>query len=222
MRAFRAVLFDLDGTLLDTLEDLADSLNCVLSTLGLPQHPVAAYKTFVGDGVENLVIRAAPQTERDQELRQRLVSGMRSEYGKRWACKTRPYPGIVELLDNLASRQLKMAVLSNKPQEFTELCVNQFLSGWRFSEVRGLDTHTPRKPDPTAALAIAQRLGVEPTNFVYLGDTDTDMRTATAALMYPVGVLWGFREADELLANGAQTLLNHPLDLLRCLDPGSQ
>jgi phosphoglycolate phosphatase len=139
---------------------------------------------------------------------------MRSEYSKRWASKTRPYPGIGELLDALIAQQVKIAVFSNKPHEFTELCVTNLLGKWRFDAVRGLSSITPRKPDPSAALAIAQELGVDPSAFVYLGDTNTDMLTATRAGMFAVGVLWGFRGANELLSSGARALLHYPLELL--------
>jgi len=218
LHSFQAVLYDLDGTLLDTLEDLADSMNHALGALGLEPHPVEAYKIFVGDGVENLVTRAAPQAAHDQGLLRQLLSEMRSEYGKRWAHKSRPYPGIAELLDGLTARGVEKAVFSNKPHDFTVLCVSTLLKPWRFAAVRGLDAHTPRKPDPTAALAIAAQLRIPPSSFIYLGDTNTDMWTATRAGMYAVGVLWGFRQADELLASGAQTLINHPSELLPLLN----
>jgi phosphoglycolate phosphatase len=216
-RAFQAVVFDLDGTLLDTLEDLADSMNHTLSALGLPAHPVDAYRRFVGDGVRDLVRRSAPSAADDRDLATKILLGLRDEYRKRWADKSRPYPGIPGLLDELVARGLPMAVLSNKPHEFTELCVTRLLSRWRFDAVIGLDDGTPRKPDPAGALRIARRLGLEPAAFLYLGDTDTDMKTAAAAGMYAVGVSWGFRDADELRDNGARTIIDHPAELLPLL-----
>ncbi len=215
---FKAVLFDLDGTLLDTLEDLADSGNWALRQMGFAEQPAEAYKYFIGDGMENLVRRAAPQTCADPAALARCAELVREEYGRRWAHKTRPYPGIPELLDALAARAVPMAVLSNKPDEFTRLCVVQLLPRWAFAKVLGAGGPLPRKPDPAGARAIAAHLHLAPAEIVYLGDTSTDMQTAVAAGMFPVGALWGFRTADELLANGARVLLERPLDLLEVLD----
>jgi phosphoglycolate phosphatase len=216
--AFEAVLFDLDGTLLNTLEDLADSMNETLAALGLPQHPVEAYRRFVGDGVETLVQRAAPAARRDTGLRAELLAGLREQYAHRWSDKSRPYPGIPELLGALDARGVVKAVFSNKPHEFTLLCVSELLREWRFDAVYGLLNGIPSKPDPTGALRIADELTVPPSGFLYLGDTDTDMKTAIAAGMYPAGALWGFRSADELLAAGARSLVAHPLEVLALLD----
>ena len=210
----QAVLFDLDGTLLDTLEDLADATNAALAVMGLPPHPLQAYKHFVGDGMENLVRRAMRQERPDAASLARGIELTRREYAGRWAEKTRPYPGIPELLDGLSRRGIPMAVLSNKPDEFTRLCVTRFLAGWHFQAVQGAVPDLPRKPDPGGARAIAAEIGVAPGNVLYLGDTNTDMQTAVAAGMFPVGALWGFRTADELLAAGAAVLANSPTDVL--------
>ena len=216
MSTHKAVLFDLDGTLLDTLADLADSTNRALRRFGFAVHPVEAYKTLVGDGAEMLVRRAAGAGISD-ELAGRILAGMREEYAKRWAEKTRPYEGVGEMLDALAQRHVPMAVLSNKPYEFTRLCVAELLPHWRFAAVRGADANTPLKPDPTAALEIAGQFGVDPGEFLYVGDTDTDMKTACAAGMFPVGVTWGFRSAEELKATGAASLIDRPVQLLDLL-----
>lgn len=215
---FHAVLFDLDGTLLNTLDDLADSMNAVLARHGLPQHGLAAYKYHVGDGVVNLVRRALPEERRaEEDLIARCVGEMRAEYAQRWRIKTHPYDGIAELLDALGARRVKTAVLSNKPDEMTRLTVRELLPRWRFDEVRGERPGTPRKPDPAAALDIAVQFGLPPAAFVYLGDTNTDMQTANAAGMYPLGALWGFRPAEELTESGARALIARPVDLLNYL-----
>lgn len=211
---FKAVLFDLDGTLLDSLEDLADSMNAVLHRQRYPEHPVEAYKYFVGDGIEALARRALPEAHRDEEAIAACVREMRQEYGNRWDKKTRPYPGIPELLDELSRRGVKMTVFSNKPDETTRVMVARLLPRWRFERVRGERPGTPRKPDPAGALEIARELGLSPEEFLYVGDTDTDMKTALAAGMFPVGVLWGFRDAGELEAHGARAIIKRPLDLL--------
>jgi phosphoglycolate phosphatase len=210
----KAVLFDLDGTLLDTLEDLADATNAALAELGLPGHPLEAYKQFVGDGLENLVRRAMQQERIDEERLARGIELTRREYAGRWAEKTRPYAGIPELLDELRRRGIPMAVFSNKPDEFTRLCVTRLLSNWRFAAVQGATPELPRKPDPRGALAIAAQMGVTSANVLYLGDTNTDMQTAVAAGMFPVGALWGFRTAEELLATGATALVKTPTEVL--------
>jgi len=210
----KAVLFDLDGTLLDTLEDLADATNAALAKLGLPAHPPEAYKYFVGDGLENLVRRAMRQEPLDKALLARGIELARHEYAGRWALKTRPYPGIPDLLTGLSQRGIPMAVFSNKPDEFTQLCVTRLLPGWRFQAVQGATPEAPRKPDPRGALAIAARMDIAPGEVLYLGDTNTDMQTAVAAGMFPVGALWGFRTAEELLASGAATLAKTPAEVL--------
>ncbi len=214
---FDAVLFDLDGTLLDTLEDIADSTNAALRAQGFPEHPLAAYRYFIGDGVENLVRRALPPERLEAATLARSAELMRREYSARWADKTRPFPGVPELLDALTARGLPMAVLSNKPDDFTRLCVQRLLPRWRFEVVLGADAGMPKKPDPAAALQIAAQWNLSPSRIVYLGDTNTDMQTAVAAGMYAVGALWGFRTAAELTASGAQVLLEKPMELLRVL-----
>ena len=214
---YEAVLFDLDGTLLDTIDDLADATNTVLSRRGLPVHDVEAYKYFVGDGAVSLMRRALPEANRDKHTVEQTVAGMRAEYATCWADKTRPYDGVGPMLDALAERGIRMAVLSNKPEDFTKLCVTQLLPGRAFDLVVGARVSVPLKPDPTAALAIAEQLDGRPAGFIYLGDTGTDMKTACAAGMYAVGALWGFRTAEELAANGAKLLIENPTDLLPLL-----
>jgi phosphoglycolate phosphatase len=217
---FRAVLFDLDGTLLNTLDDLADAANFALRRLGFPEHPAESYKYFIGDGIENLVRRAVPEGQCDAATLDCCLSLIRDQYAGHWADKTRPYEGIAVLLDALTARATPMAVLSNKPEEFTRLCVERLLPRWRFEAVVGACASLPRKPDPAGALQIAQRLQLWPGEIVYLGDTATDMQTAVSAGMFPVGALWGFRTADELLAHGAQMLIREPRELLPLLDIG--
>ncbi|MGE5599497.1 MAG: HAD family hydrolase [Bacteroidota bacterium] len=215
---FSAVLFDLDGTLLDTLDDLAASMNAVLAGRGLPGHPVEAYRHFVGDGMETLVRRALPAGSDEAAIAASLAA-MRAEYGRRWADQTRPYPGVPDMLDALAARGLPMAILSNKPDDFSRLTVERLLPRWRFRAVVGMRPGVPRKPDPAAALQIASELKIPPNQFIYLGDTGTDMCTARGAGMYAVGALWGFRTAEELRENGAARLIAAPGELLALLTP---
>jgi phosphoglycolate phosphatase len=212
-----AVIFDLDGTLLDTLEDLADSTNAALAELGLPGHPLSSYKQFVGDGIENLVRRAIGQERLNQALLVRGIELARRYYSACWAQKSGPYSGIPELLDDLTVRKIPMAVLSNKPDEFVRLCVSRLLPKWHFQAVQGATPELARKPDPKGALMIASQMGISPNEVLYLGDTNTDMQTAIAAGMFPVGALWGFRTAEELLSTGAAALVKTPVEVLAWL-----
>lgn len=213
-----AVIFDLDGTLLDTLDDLADSMNVVLAEHGFPTHPTASYRYFVGDGMANLVRRAFPETvSRSEEAVAQGLAAMRAEYDRRWNSKTRPYPGVSDMLDALVERHVKIAVLSNKPHEFTLKTVEALLSNWTFDVVLGERPPIPRKPDPQGAVEVSRLLGIPPQRILYLGDTGTDMLTATRAGMTAVGALWGFREAEELRSTGASTLIERPMDLLDLL-----
>ncbi|MFZ2959896.1 MAG: HAD family hydrolase [Candidatus Ozemobacteraceae bacterium] len=218
--AVRAVLFDLDGTLLDSLRDLACSMNTVLSRVGFPEHPVESYKLMVGDGMEMLVMRAMPpEAQKDQAQISTLKQAMEEEYGHRWSETTLPYPGIPELLDELVRRDILLTVLSNKPEPFTRACVSKLLAPWAFAEVIGARHDAPRKPDPKQAIAIARRLGIPPGEFLYLGDTGVDMKTAGGAGMTAIGVLWGFRSADELSRDGATALIEKPAQLLSWISP---
>ena len=214
---FEAVLFDLDGTLLDSIEDLTDSMNIALNGFGFPGHDTKACKQFVGDGVEMFALRALPENHRDEATVDQCVAKMRAEYRKRWSLKTRPYDGIPELLDDLTLRNLKLAVLSNKPEESTKEMVAALLSKWQFHPVSGARPSVPKKPDPTLAIEISQQLRVPAEKFLYLGDTGTDMKTARGAGMLPVGALWGFRTAEELKDNGAEVLVAHPSEVLQLL-----
>lgn len=220
MTAFpRALIFDLDGTLLDTLEDLADSGNAALAELGLPEHPVNAYRLFVGLGVAELVQRMLPEKSRDEATLGRARELLMAVYKERWKLKTRPYPGIPELLEALRQASLPICVLSNKPQDYTELTVREFFPGFPFAQVRGARVDVPNKPHPAGALALAGELGMTPGRIAFVGDSATDMKTARGAGMLPVGVLWGFRDEAELTANGARHLLKAPADLLPLLGP---
>lgn len=216
-RRFEAVLFDLDGTLLDTLEDLGDSMNAVLEARGFPGHGLEAYRYFVGDGIEKLVWRTLPEESRDAETVAAAVEEMRAAYGQRWNVKSRPYDGVDVLLLELRAAGLRLVVYSNKPDAFTQLCVEELLDPQDFEIVRGALEGWPCKPDPAAAIAIAGEMGLPPGRFLYLGDTNTDMKTALGAGMYPVGAAWGFRSAEELVESGAEVVIEHPEALLELL-----
>jgi len=211
---YKTVIFDLDGTLLNSLEDIADSANSVLSNHDLPTHKPDDYKIFVGSGISELMSRALPEKEKDLDTIDDYVKEFREEYARNWNVKTKPYAGIAAMLDELVSRKIKIAVLSNKLHAFTKQCVDELLPRWKFNIVMGLQNDIPPKPDPTSALQIAKQLNIDPLHILYVGDSDIDMKTALAACMHPVGVLWGFRTKKELQKNGAKTLIEKPQELL--------
>jgi len=214
----KAVLFDLDGTLLDTLDDLADSVNEVLASHGWTVHPVDSYRHFVGDGFENLARRSLPVELRSDEMTvQGCVADAKAEYARRWASKTQLYLGVPELLGHLEDKGICLAILSNKPHTFVEKIVRHYLGKWRFAAIQGARPEVPQKPDPTMAFEISRTLAIPTDSFLYLGDTDTDMRTATSAGMFPVGALWGFRTEKELRNSGAKAVVRRPLDVLKLL-----
>jgi phosphoglycolate phosphatase len=217
MEECRAAIFDLDGTLLDTLDDIADSMNAALKRLGLATHEPRAFRYLTGDGIRSMAERSLPVLERDETTIEACIQGFRSEYEKRWAAKTRPYPGIPGLLDELSRRGMTLSILSNKLDIFTNILARHFLARWHFSFIIGSRPDLPQKPDPSGALVIARKLGISPTQFIYLGDTGVDMRTAVLAGMFPVGALWGFRDEKELLENGARAVIRHPFELLQLL-----
>jgi phosphoglycolate phosphatase len=211
---FKAVIFDLDGTLLNSLEGIADAMNVLLERLGYSTHSLETYKYFVGDGIAEMVRRALPEMSREKSDINKLVTDYRDIYHTTWPKKSPPYEGIPELLDALSLKNIKLAVLSNKSDDFTNRMVSELLPDWKFEVVMGAQPGIPEKPDPYAALKIAEIIGIAPTNIIFMGDSGVDMKTAARANMYPVGVLWGFREAEELLANGAKKLIKHPMELL--------
>jgi len=215
--AFKAVIFDLDGTLLDTLEDIGHAVNRVLSAKGFPTHDMSAFRYFVGEGVVVLIHRALPQDARDEATIGSCVEAFREDYAENWRVKTRPYPGIGELLEGLGVQGIKMAVLSNKPDQITRTSVAHFFPKIPFEAVVGHSRDLPLKPDPSGALKLAARLGMAPARILYVGDSGVDMRTAVAAHMCPVGALWGFRTAEELKANGAWKLVGAPAELRHIL-----
>jgi phosphoglycolate phosphatase len=214
---YKAILFDLDGTLLNTLEDLGNAVNRVLSKKGFPTHKLDAYRYFIGEGTTMLITRALPKEKLNDSTIRACQEAFLKDYGHNWNVKTRPYDGVTEMLDALTARRLKMAVLSNKPHVFTKRCVTDLLSTWAFAAVVGESDTVPQKPDPAGALKVAECLNIPPADFLYLGDSAIDMKTAIAAGMFPVGVLWGFRPMEELKENGAQALIERPLEILNLL-----
>lgn len=216
--AYKAVVFDMDGTLLDTLEDLADAMNRTLEDRGFPIHSVKAFRYFVGNGVAKLVSRTLPPEKRNSELTAECLEAFLTEYDRNWNRKTRLYDGVPELLDALTAKEIPMAVFTNKPQHFAELCMREFLPKWEFGVVLGQREGYPMKPDPAVPREIAEHLDIAPEAFLYLGDSDADMKTAVNTKMFPVGALWGFRSEKELRESGAVEVIRQPMELLKFLN----
>jgi len=221
-QAFRAVLFDLDGTLLDTLADIAAAMNTALAARDLPTHPVDAYRRMVGSGLEMLVRRAVPaDLTGDEERIRELTVHLREEYARHPADRTVPYDGVRELIAELRRRYgLPLAVLSNKADALVQAIVPRFFLPDDFVAVRGLADGMPAKPDPASSLAIASAIGVAPELVIYLGDSDVDMHTARNAGMRAIGAGWGFRGPDELVAAGAETVIMRPGELSSIVNAG--
>ena len=195
------VIFDLDGTLADSLGDIASAMNRTLRAHGFPEHPVSAYRTFVGEGVRRLVARALPPGA--EAAQERFLAAYQADYAEHLLDQTRLFPGIARVLDVLAAAGVPVAVLSNKPDAPTRRMVDALCGRWSFRAVVGERPGVPRKPDPASALALADALAAPPDRVALVGDTGVDMLTARAASMRPVGVLWGFRP-QEVLATGVE------------------
>lgn len=221
---FKACIFDLDGTLCDSVESIAHSANHALRDFGLPEATTEQYKIFVGDGVDTLIRRLLrfggdESCAKFSEVRARYMDYFRE------GClyHVKPYPGIRELLLELKKEGAKLAVLSNKPDANTKDVIRaMFPEEGLFDRVQGQSDAFPRKPDPSAALFLAKEFGVRPEECIYLGDTSTDMKTGTAAGMYTVGVLWGFRDEKELRENGSDAIAREAKEIAEIYRQGGK
>jgi phosphoglycolate phosphatase len=214
-KKYRAIIFDLDGTLVNSIPDIADSMNVVLSGYGYPQYTHNQYKYFVGNGIRRLVERCVPPEYLTPENEENIYRTMVEVYGNNCINKTRVYKGIYELLDGLSSKGIKKAILSNKTDSITQKICGRLFENNCFDIILGATDSFPKKPNPESALFVAERLSVSPDEVFYMGDTSIDMETACAAGFFPAGVSWGFRPAEELTAFGAKFIVNNPCDCLR-------
>lgn len=220
-----AFIFDLDGTLLDTLADIGNACNAMLAAHGYPTHPVEAYRRMIGNGFGMLVRRALPgdalarllASRPDEAAVDALVQETRAVYADHLNDATRPYDGMPQALHELARRGMRLAVFSNKPDDYTRTLVEAHFPGV-FSVIRGARPDTPLKPDPAGAMAVIAATDTPADQCFYVGDSDVDMLTARHAGMVGVGVGWGFRGLDEVRAAGAARLVGHPLELPTLLD----
>jgi phosphoglycolate phosphatase len=214
---YKSVIFDLDGTLVNSLEDIANAMNKVLESLDYPTHSYEVYQYFVGSGLRNLVSKSLPVSQNVENQIDYCYNLMIKEYSANCTNQTYFYEGIIELLDYLMANNIKMSVFSNKADELTKKIVAELLPNY-FEAVVGLSTELLKKPNPFEALEISKKLGLKPEEMLFVGDSGIDMQTATNANMQAVGVLWGYRPEEELIANGAKHILNHPSDLIQILE----
>ena len=216
----KALVFDMDGTLLDTLNDLSTATNQALKQHGFDSHPVNAYRHFVGSGARELVRRALPAaTKENTAIIDACLASFNEWYQAHWNTQTQLYDGIAELLNFACEQNLKIAVLTNKPQAFAVQCQQAFLDNWPLTCVQGQQPGLALKPAAEISARVTQALAVEPAEVWYFGDSDVDMQTALNAGYRAIGVTWGFRSAEELLAAGADKLVDHPREIIALLTP---
>lgn len=213
---FRAVLFDLDGTLANSLFDLADCVNHALTRFGYPTRPVENFRYYAGDGIAKMVERALPEENRSPETVEKVKEVFSTRYATHYADKTVAYPGLCGLIDNLAAHGVKVAVVTNKAQPFAEIVVKK-LYGNRFQTILGMQPGIPAKPDPAGPFMVMKQLGVTPAECAFIGDTAMDILAGVNAGAYPVGVLWGFRTREELEKAGAKAFAANADELKKIL-----
>ncbi len=211
---WKGVIFDLDGTLLDTLTDLAVAANATLDHFDFPSHPVDAYRYFVGEGLKTLMQRIVPQSSPSEEELALYMKKFGEIYSRNWNEQSAPYKGIPEMVSALSAAGLQLAVLSNKPHDFTLVCVEAFFQDNPFAFVLGEREGVAKKPDPAGALEIAEKMGFAPEEILYVGDTATDMQTGNSAGMKTIGALWGFRDRQELEENRAWKIAAIPAEVV--------
>ena len=215
----KLAIFDLDGTLLNTINDLADSCNYILQKNNFPTHPVDSYKYFVGNGMSKVIERALPV---DISINPDIVENLRKEFIEYYKihsmCKTAPYTGVIDMLKTLYSMNIKLAVASNKFIEGTQMLVSQYFSEINFSSVLGQRTEVPIKPNPQIVYDIMNETEIKDKNeILYIGDTGIDMQTSKNAGVKGIGVLWGFRSKKELIENGAEYIIDKPEEIFELI-----
>lgn len=211
---YEAVVFDLDGTLLNTLDDIANVVNQILAERGHAQHPLDAYRGFLGHGVNRLLANALPSECQDDQYVEGCVLEFFEKYSLSSCDTSEAYSGVPELLRALESMGVRLAILSNKPHELTVHCVAELLGDWNFEIVYGHRKGSERKPSPESLNEIVQLLSLSEDKILFVGDTVVDVQTAIRAKVHPVGVAWGYQGEKFLVEAGAAKILQHPLDLL--------
>ena len=217
MQHLKLVIFDLDGTLLNTLSDLAHSVNYALGECGFPVHTIESYKNFVGDGINKLLERTLPENHKTEQNVARLKEIFLAYYDVHNMDFTKPYEGVCELLKKLQTKGLKMAVASNKYQTATEKLVRRFFPCISFTALFGQREGVPVKPNPAIVYDILRIAGVSAEEAIYIGDSGVDMKTASNSGVTSIGVTWGFRPREELEATGAKYIAETPAGIFQLL-----
>ncbi len=214
MPHYKGAIFDLDGTLLNSLDDIADAANAALQKNGYPSHPIDSYRYFIGDGLQVLIERIIPRYENNQNIVDLLKEDFKFFYENDWHKKSKLYDGIQSMIDALWGKGIKLAVCSNKPHLFSQRIVDHFFLAHTFVCVYGNKKQLPQKPNPTGALLIASEFNLNVNEIVFIGDSAIDIKTGKNAEMTTLGVEWGFRERSELVSNGADKIVQHPCEII--------
>lgn len=210
----RLVIFDLDGTLIDTMEDIAGACNHALQECGYPARPLGDYNQLVGRGIFNLCLTALPEEDRSEENGRKVLDRFKPYYHEHICDKTRPYEGIIEMLDALKANGISFAVASNKYQEGTEFLIGEIFGKYDFVSILGQRDGQPIKPDPQIVIeAMGRMSGITKEEVVYCGDSDVDMQTGINAGVRTIGVTWGFRTREELASYSPWMLADHPSEI---------
>lgn len=221
MMKYKAVIFDLDGTLLYTLGDIALAVNKVLSELDMPTHPEKSYMEFVGHGLKETLKRACIDDCPEDILEKGYVRVM-EEYSNNPVISTKPYEGIPQLLDSLVAKGIKIAILSNKEDPLVKYIAGKLLSSWPFTTIQGILPDVPKKPDPFVVYQILKAMNIEQSEAIFIGDSGVDMKTSVNSGLLGVGVTWGYRDIVELTEAGAGILIDKPDELLRILTSNNE
>jgi phosphoglycolate phosphatase len=221
----KAVIFDLDGTLLDTLRDIAGAVNKGLADMGYPQHPVEEFRNFVGHGQTELITRALPEKHRNAKNLQTLAKKFWDYYDIEWYLNTKTYPGVLYMIQLAVGKKIKLSILSNKAHYFTKKMIRHFFRGAMIRHTKnpfgiysGEQPGKPTKPDPTLALELAAKLKIHPENIAFLGDMAVDIQTAKNAGMVAIGAAWGFSGRKALEAAGADMVFDQPTEFAAFLE----
>lgn len=209
---FKGIIFDMDGTLVNTLEEIGRTVNEVLSLQGLPSHELENYRFFIGRGIHHLMSSALPQDLRTPEILEECLANLQTIYPRYINKYSALYPGVEKLLNFLAEKEIKMAILTNKSHHLAQLCYSAYLKSWDM-ELLGFHPQNPAKPDPQGAFILAEKLSVKPRECFFVGDSDVDILTAGNAGMRSIGALWGFQNEEKLKEAGADFIFNSPLEL---------
>jgi phosphoglycolate phosphatase len=213
---FKAIIFDLDGTLIDSIPDITDAANRLMINHNYPVHERASYVNWIGNGALKLLKRAIPEDVSDADLN-KLLAEYLEIHGGNCTTKTKLYQGIDKILDYLNEQNIPISFLTNKPHYITMKVFEKYLSKWNFNFVFGQVKEYPKKPDPCRALEIAKSLDCQASKIFFIGDSDTDIKTGMAADMIPVGVTWGYGTINSMKEAGAEYLLNDTKELLEFL-----